>query len=127
MSEKLKIDYNTATETSTTPLPVESSTNRVSSIFSRSELKNFFLTYLATMLSIEGLVFFISFISQLSKNESEFPWKPYLFLAFGAPIAVTFIFGVIVLAFDKYFFNTQDVSGVSSSSRNIHTNSALSF
>ncbi len=76
----------------------------VASTFDGQELKNFFVNYLTTMLVIEGLIFFFCFVNHLSTDSANFPWKPYLFATFITPIAITFVFGLIILTFNKFFF-----------------------
>lgn len=76
----------------------------VASTFDRLELKNFFVNYLTSMLLIEALIFFFCFINHLATESSQFPWKAYLFASFTTPIAITFVFGVIILTFNRYFF-----------------------
>lgn len=76
----------------------------VASTFDRQELKNFFVNYLTSMLVIEGLIFFFCFVNHLATQSPGFPWKPYLFATFITPIAITFVFGLIILTFNKYFF-----------------------
>ena len=80
----------------------------VASTFNRNELKNFFVSYLTTMLVIEGLIFFFCFVDHLATKSSAFPWKPYLFASFITPVAITFFFGLIILTFNKYFFKGAD-------------------
>lgn len=76
----------------------------VASTFDSKGLNSFFVNYLTTMLVIEGLIFFVCFVNHLATNDSVFPWKPYLFATFITPIAITFVFGLIILTFNKYFF-----------------------
>lgn len=76
----------------------------VASVFDRVELKNFFVNYLTTMLVVEGLIFFVCFISHLASDGSEFPWKPYIFASFITPVAITFVFGLIILTFNRYLY-----------------------
>ncbi len=76
----------------------------VASTFDRLELKNFFVNYLTIMLVVEGLIFFFCFVNHLATQSPAFPWKPYLFATFITPIAITFVFGLIILTFNKYFF-----------------------
>jgi hypothetical protein len=76
----------------------------VASTFDSKGLNTFFVNYLTTMLVIEGLIFFFCFINHLATDSAEFPWKNYLFATFIAPIAITFVFGLIILTFNKYFF-----------------------
>ena len=86
----------------------EPSENKVSGLaasFEAAEIKKLFFSFLITILSIEGVVFFLCYINLLVNENGVFPWKPYLFASFIAPVAVTFIFGLIVLIFNRFFFN----------------------
>ena len=76
----------------------------VASTFDSKGLNHFFVNYLTSMLVIEGLIFFFCFINHLATDSPEFPWKNYLFATFVTPIAITFVFGLIILTFNKYFF-----------------------
>lgn len=75
--------------------------------FTDQEVKNLFFSYLTAMLLIEGLIFFFSFINHLASEGSAFPWKPYLFATFILPVAITFVFGLILLTFNRFFFGRQ--------------------
>lgn len=96
-------------------------TGGLSASFSDQEIKNLFFSYLTAMLLIEGLIFFFCFISHLASDGQVFPWKPYLFATFISPVAITFVFGLILLTFNHFFFNRQidtatdqkNISGVS--------------
>ena len=82
--------------------------NKVSGLaasFEAAEVKKLFFSFLITILSIEGVIFFLCYINLLVNENGTFPWKPYLFATFIAPVAVTFIFGLIVLIFNRFFFN----------------------
>lgn len=76
----------------------------VASTFDSKGLNTFFVNYLTTMLVIEGLIFFFCFVNHLATESPEFPWKNYLFATFLTPIAITFVFGLIILTFNKYFY-----------------------
>ena len=76
----------------------------VASTFDGNGLNTFFVNYLTTMLVIEGLIFFFCFINHLATDSPQFPWKNYLFATFITPIAITFVCGLIILTFNKYFF-----------------------
>ena len=76
----------------------------VASTFDSKGLNDFFVNYLTAMLVIEGLIFFFCFVNHLATDSPEFPWKNYLFATFIAPVAITFVFGLIILTFNKYFF-----------------------
>jgi hypothetical protein len=82
----------------------------LASSFSEQEVKNLFFSYLTTMLLVEGLIFFFSFINHLATDGSPFPWKPYLFATFITPIAITFVFGLILLTFNRFFFSRPAAS-----------------
>lgn len=75
--------------------------------FSEQEVKNLFFSYLTAMLLVEGLIFFFSFINHLATEGSVFPWKPYLFATFITPVAITFVFGMILLTFNRFFFGKR--------------------
>lgn len=95
----------------------ESSTDRadppgLAASFSEHEVKSLFFSYLTAMLLIEGLIFFFCFINHLASEGSVFPWKPYLFATFITPVAITFVFGLILLTFNRFFFGRRgDSSG----------------
>lgn len=82
-----------------------SKTAGLAATFESGDVRKLFFNYLITIVSIEGLILFLSYINLLATNSSTFPWKPYLFATFIAPIATTFIFGLIVLVFNRIFFN----------------------
>lgn len=75
--------------------------------FEGRELKTFFSNYLITIAIIEGLIFLVAFISGLSSPEGVFPWKAFIFASFAAPLALTFVFAVIVLTFNRYLLHVK--------------------
>lgn len=76
--------------------------------FTDQEVKNLFFSYLTTMLLVEGLIFFFTFINHLASEGGAFPWKPYLFATFITPVAITFVFGLILLTFNRFFFGRRE-------------------
>lgn len=72
--------------------------------FTSQEVKSLFFSYLTAMLLVEGLIFFFSFINHLATEGSVFPWKAYLFATFVTPVAITFVFGLILLTFNRLFY-----------------------
>jgi len=76
----------------------------VATLFDNFELKDFFKNYLILMGIVEVFIFFVSFVSQLGPDNVPFPWKSYAFASFIIPIAITFLLGVFVIAFNKYLF-----------------------
>ena len=101
----LKNNSQTAASFDSNRDPAESKVSGLAATFSPEEVKKLFLSYLVTILSIEGLIFFLCYIYLLATNSVAFPWKPYLFATFIAPIATTFVFGMILLVFNRFFFN----------------------
>jgi hypothetical protein len=91
------------------------SADGVGGVFGRSEIKTFFVNYLVTILVVEGLIFFVCFINTLAGEQGIFPWKAFIFASFTAPIAITFIFAIIVLTFNRYIFRAPDQQFATSS------------
>lgn len=82
----------------------------VASLFTDTELKSFYKKYLVFLGVLEVLILFGCWIFQLGSKEYnhfgsvdvQFPWKMYFLVSFLAPIAITFLGGVLVIAFNKY-------------------------
>ena len=85
--------------------PADSEVGGLAAAFTPEEVKKLFFSYLITILSIEGLIFFLCYVYLLATDSIAFPWKPYLFATFIAPVATTFIFGLILVVFNRFFFN----------------------
>ncbi|BCR03301.1 hypothetical protein DESUT3_03700 [Desulfuromonas versatilis] len=79
----------------------------VASLYSSEELKKFIGNYLLMMGIVEGFIFFVCWVSHLAGQDAPFPWKFYLIASFIAPVAITFIFGIIVVGFNKYMFDRK--------------------
>ncbi len=90
--------------------PAESEVGGLAASFTPEEVKKLFFSYLITILSIEGLIFFLCYVYLLATDSIAFPWKPYLFATFIAPVATTFIFGLILVVFNRFFFNESPPS-----------------
>lgn len=82
----------------------------IAALFGKTELKEFFLNFLMILMVIEGLIFFTSFVYHLSADDTPFPWRPYFFASFVAPVAVTFVLGMVVICFNTYFFQVREGS-----------------
>lgn len=76
-------------------------------LFQGAELKTFFTNYLITVVVVEGLIFFVCFVSGLASADKQFPWKAYIFASFAAPLALTFVFAIIVLTFNRYLLQAS--------------------
>ncbi len=82
----------------------------VASLFTDSELKSFYKKYLVFLGVLEALILFGCWVYQLGSQEYnhfgsvdvQFPWKMYFLIAFLAPVAITFLGGILVVAFNKY-------------------------
>ncbi len=79
----------------------------VASLYNSEELKKFIGNYLLMMGIVEGFIFFVCWVSHLAGQDTPFPWKFYLIASFIAPVAITFIFGIIVVGFNKYMFDRK--------------------
>ncbi len=73
-------------------------------LFSKEELKSFFMRYLLIIGCIEIFIFIVSFFSILEPYPSPFPWREYFYAAFTIPIGITFLLGIIIIAFNTYYF-----------------------
>lgn len=76
----------------------------VASLFDAIELKSFFINYLYFIVGVEILIFLVSFLGNLGPEKGPFPWKFYFYVAFVSPVAITFLLGVFILAFNQYLF-----------------------
>lgn len=84
----------------------------VAGLYTRDEIKKFLSGYLLLMAVIEGFVFFVCWVSYLSADQQAFPWKAYILASFVTPVAIAFVFGVIIFGFNKYLFNSDaEVAG----------------
>ena len=85
-------------------------------LFSKDELKTFFLRYLLIVGCIEIFIFIVSFFSILEPYSSPFPWREYFYAAFTIPIAITFLLGIMIIAFNTFYFKgTSHFDGLKSS------------
>ena len=87
----------------------------LASLFSDQELKGILHQYLVWMAVLEGLIFFVCWIyslgfSPIGGGEREnpgFPWSVYFLVAFLAPVGVTFLLGIITMAFNRFAFDQE--------------------
>jgi hypothetical protein len=73
-------------------------------LFTKDELKSFFLRYLVIIGCLEIFIFIVSFFSVLEPYASPFPWREYFYAAFTIPIGITFLLGIVIIAFNTYYF-----------------------
>ncbi len=79
----------------------------VAGLFDSVELKSFFINYLYFIIGVEIIIFLVSFLGNLGPSKGPFPWKFYFYVAFVAPVAITFLLGVFILAFNQYLFGNR--------------------
>lgn len=79
----------------------------VASLFDSVQLRAWFLHYLYFIVGVEILIFLVSFVGAIGPEKGPFPWKFYFFVSFTIPIAITFLLGIFILAFNKYLFGNS--------------------
>ena len=76
----------------------------IAALYEDHELKSLFLKYLVWIGIVEFLILGVAWVYQLGINV-PFPWKAYFMVAFLAPVAITFLLGVFVTAFNRYVYD----------------------
>lgn len=82
----------------------------IAELFDNAELKQLFKKFLILIGAVELIIFFLCWIYQLGLKDFDrygnvnipFPWKTYFLLAFLVPVAITFLLGIFVVAFNNY-------------------------
>lgn len=80
------------------------------SLFDDQERKQLLKKYIFFLVWLEIIIFFVTWLWQLGDSgydrfgpvETPFPWKAYFLISFIAPIAVTFLVGIVIVGFNKY-------------------------
>lgn len=83
----------------------------LATLFDGVELKSFFVNYLWFIIAVEILIFLVSFLGNLGPDKGPFPWKFYFYVSFVTPVAITFLLGVFILAFNQFIFGNTPASG----------------
>jgi hypothetical protein len=97
------------------PEATKSSLYGIASLFDDFERKELFKKYLFFLGWIEVLILAACWLYQLGNGSHDqygpvnfpFPWKTYFLVAFMAPVAITFLVGVVIVGFNKYFGEAQ--------------------
>jgi hypothetical protein len=76
----------------------------LATLFDGVELKSFFINYLWFIVAVEILIFLVSFLGNLGPDKGPFPWKFFFYVSFVTPVAITFLLGVFILAFNQFIF-----------------------
>jgi hypothetical protein len=83
----------------------------VATLFDGVELKSFFINYLWFIIAVEILIFLVSFLGHLGPDKGAFPWKFYFYVSFVTPVAITFLLGVFIIAFNQFIFGNTPGNG----------------
>lgn len=91
--------------------PSSSSLRGIAALFDDFERKELFKKYLFFLGWVEVLILAVCWLYQLGDGgydrfgpvDIPFPWRAYFTVAFLAPVAITFLIGLVVVGFNKYF------------------------
>jgi len=79
----------------------------IAALYDDKERKDLFRKYLYLLGWVELAILLTCWLYQIGDSghdgESVFPWRLYFVIAFLAPVAVTFLLGIAVVGFNKYF------------------------
>jgi hypothetical protein len=114
MSKQNRGDFGVAGMKTSTE-PSKASLHGIASLFDDFERKELFKKYLFFLAWMEVLIFAACWIYQLGSGgydqhgpiDLPFPWKSYFLVAFLAPVAISFLIGVVIVGFNKYFAGTD--------------------
>ncbi len=88
----------------------------VASLFDDYEIKDLFRRYIQLLIVVEVLIFLVCWVYQLGIDQVAvtgkpvdvpFPWKAYFLVSFSAPVAVTFLVGIVVVAFNSFLYGQK--------------------
>ncbi|MFY9940661.1 MAG: hypothetical protein WAK57_00680 [Desulfobacterales bacterium] len=75
----------------------------VATLYKTAELRKFVMRYLYLIVFLEIFIFLVFFLCQLEPINIAFSWRNFFLTALLMPIAVTFLTGVFVTAFNLFF------------------------
>lgn len=81
--------------------------NGIASLYDKKQLKTSFTNYLYLIGGLESLILVFTFMGSVGLAKTPFPWKPYFFAAFAIPVVITFLLGIIILAFNYFYFGND--------------------
>jgi hypothetical protein len=76
----------------------------LASLFAPEQLRGYFLNYIYFIIGVEIFIFLVSFMSHLGPGKGPFPWKFYFYVALIIPVAITFLLGLFIMAFNRFIF-----------------------
>lgn len=98
------------------------------------ERRYVFNSFLVVVALVEILIFSVTVIWQVAGNlldgpekATPFPWMEYLFVAFAAPLAMLFLFGVIVRGFQAFGPEAEEGAGRSGNGKPLPKHSRFQF
>jgi hypothetical protein len=80
----------------------------VATLFDHIELKRFVKFYIGLIFFLEIIIFFLCFLLQLKPINIPFQCKYYFIEYFLIPIAITFLLGIFVTAFNLFIFGNPN-------------------
>lgn len=86
----------------------------IAALFNDIERKEIFRKYLYFLGWVEALILLTCWLYQIGDSgspESTFPWRLYFIIAFLAPVAISFLVGIIIVGFNKYFGEPEAAAG----------------
>ena len=95
----------------------------VATLFDEYELKSLLRRYVQLLIGLEVLIFLVCWVYQLGLGQVAltgepaniaFPWKAYFLVAFAMPVAVTFLAGIVVTAFNSFVYGQRGTSVIQS-------------
>lgn len=81
--------------------------NGIANFFKEAELKSLFLRYIQLIILVEIIILIMVLVGYAASESKAFPTKAYLYLAFGVPLAITFLLGAVIQAFGKFIYGDR--------------------
>jgi len=89
----------------------------IATLFDDTERKQLFRKYLFFLGWVEVAILVITVLYQLGNQGYDqhgpipipFPWRMYFVISFLTPVAITFLIGVIIVGFNKYFTDLEPI------------------
>ena len=78
----------------------------IAGLFEASQIKKYFINYVFFMVAVEVLILWLTFLGNMGE---AFPIKFYFLMAFTIPLALTFLLGVFIVAFNKFIFGKNPI------------------
>lgn len=80
----------------------------IAALFSDVERKEIFRKYLYFLIWVEVALLLTCWLYQIGDSgqdgaQSTFPWRLYFIIAFLAPVGISFLLGIIIVGFNRYF------------------------